>query len=221
MVLPWLAWPRKLGVVSDAELLQAWHAGDRGAGELLFEQHYQSVSRFFRNKVSEPADLVQRTFLACLENIERFRGDASFRTFLFAIATNVLRKHYRAHAGPRGKVELGTVSVEDLEPSPSRIVADTNERRLLLSALRRLSMDDQILLELHYWEQLKITELAEILDTPAGTIKTRMRAARKRLKEHIATLAASPGLVHSTVTRLDEWAAALRHELRSSPPRSE
>lgn len=198
--------------MSDAELLRAWHAGDKNSGEMLFEKHYEGVSRFFRNKVPEPSDLVQRTFLACLENIERFRGDASFRTFLFAIATNVLRKHYRANAGPRGKVDLGIVSVEDLEPSPSRIVASTAEKRLLLLALRRLSVNDQILLELHYWELLKVDELAQVLETPPGTIKTRMRAARKRLKELIGQLAASPGLIESTVTNLDEWADQLREQ---------
>lgn len=203
--------------MTDAELLRAWHGGggggDRSAGEALFERHYESVSRFFRNKVAEPADLVQRTFLACLENIDRFRGDASFRTFLFAIATNVLRKHYRANAGPRGKVDLGSVSIEALEPSPSRIVANTHEKRLLLRALRRLTMDQQILLELYYWEQMKITELAAILELPIGTVKTRMRTARRQLEEHIEVLAAAPGLVNSTVTRLDEWARQLRDQL--------
>ena len=199
--------------MSDAELLRAWHAGDRDAGEALFERHYDGVSRFFRNKVAEPADCVQRTFVACLENIERFRGDASFRTFLFSIATNVLRKHYRARSGPRGKVDLGTVSAEDLNPSPSRVLAGNNEKRLLLRALRRLSVDQQVLLELHYWEHMKITELSQVLDTPPGTIKTRMRTARKRLEQLIAELAEEPGLVQSTMTRLDQWAEELREQL--------
>jgi RNA polymerase sigma-70 factor (ECF subfamily) len=199
--------------VTDSELLRAWHGGDRAAGEALFERHYDSVSRFFRNKVPEPMELVQRTFLACLEQIDRFRGNASFRTFLFAIATNLLRKHYRALAGPRGEVELGTVSVEDLRQSPSRELAVGEEKRLLLHALRRLSVDQQALLELHYWEQLKVGELAEVLGIPVGTVKTRMRAARQRLEALIEELAASPSLGRSTVTRLDEWAEALRGRL--------
>lgn len=175
-------------------------------------RHYESVARFFRNKVAEPADMVQRTFLACVEGIDRFRGDASFRTFLFAIATNVLRKHYRACSGPRGRVDLGTVSAEDLEPSPSRALAERNERRLVRRALRHLPVEEQTLLELHYWEQLKVAELAAVLEIPVGTVKTRMRAARRRLEALIAELAASPGLVESTLSHLDAWAAGLRDE---------
>jgi RNA polymerase sigma-70 factor (ECF subfamily) len=202
-----------LDAMTDAELLRAWHGGDRAAGEALFGRHYDGVSRFFRNKVPEPADLVQRTFLACLEQVERFRGEASFRTFLFAIANNLVRKHYRALAGPRGNVELGTVSAADLQQSPSRELVASEEKRLLLRALRHLPVDQQILLELHYWEQLKMSELAEVLGAPVGTIKTRMRAARHRLEELIAELAGSPSLGHSTVTRLDEWAEGLRERL--------
>lgn len=192
-----------VGDDGDEELLRRWHSGDRCAGEALFERHYDAVSRFFRNKVDEPRDLVQRTFLACLENIEGFRRDASFRTFLFAIANNVLRKHFRARSGPRGKVDLGTVSAADLQPSPSRVVAETNEKRLLLRALRRLSVDQQVLLELHYWEHMKVAELAAVLDLPVGTVKTRMRAARRRLEELLAELTSSPGLLQSTVSELE------------------
>lgn len=207
-----------IGCVTDAELLRAWHGGDRAAGEALFERHYEPVRRFFRNKVREPAELVQRTFIACLEHAERFRGDASFRTFLFAIANNLLRKHYRELAGPRGKVELGTVSAEDLRQSPSRELQVNEEKRLLLRALRRLSIDQQVLLELHYWEELKVSELAEVLGVPVGTVKTRMRVARQRLEALIGELAATPSVGQSTVTRLDEWAEGLRDHLRRPPP---
>ncbi len=194
-------------------MLQAWHDNNRDAGEALFERHYESVLRFFRNKVPEPADLVQRTFLGCLENIDRFGGKASFRTFLFSIANNLLHNHYRARSGPRGKVELGTVSVEDLGLSPSRLLASNDEKRLLLRALRSLTVDQQVLLELHYWEHLTMADLAEVLDLPVGTAKTRIRAARTRLRALLAELAVSPRLLESTETRLEDWADQLRGQL--------
>lgn len=168
--------------------------------------------RFFRDKVSEPADLVQETFLACREHIDRFREEASFRTFLFSIASNVLGKFYRAKAGPRGKVDLGTVSVEDLGESPSRVLAEREERRLLLLALRRLSVEQQTLLELHYWERMTDSELSVVLGLSLGTVKTRKRAARVRLKRIIEELASSPGLAERTLTELGEQAAGQRDE---------
>jgi DNA-directed RNA polymerase specialized sigma24 family protein len=53
---------------TDIELLEAWRGGDRRAGEQLFERHYAAVARFFRNKLEFGVDdLIQRTFLACVE----------------------------------------------------------------------------------------------------------------------------------------------------------
>jgi hypothetical protein len=68
-------------VRADDELLEAWRAGDLSAGNALFARHFDSLCRFFRNKVSgEIDDLIQRTLLACLEGQRSFRGDASFKT---------------------------------------------------------------------------------------------------------------------------------------------
>lgn len=63
-----------------------------------------------------------------------------------------------------------------------------------------------------------MTELAVVLELPVGTVKTRMRAARKRLEELIAELSASPGLIESTLTHLDEWAQGLRDAREDDPP---
>ncbi|MCH9680961.1 MAG: sigma-70 family RNA polymerase sigma factor, partial [Deltaproteobacteria bacterium] len=142
------------------------------------------------------------TFLSLQEHADRFRGDASFRTFLFAIAKNVLLKFFRSGSGPRGKVELGTVSVVDMGQSPSRIVADNERRQLLLTALRHLTLDQQTILELHYWEDMKVAELAAVMELPLGTVKTRMRAARKRLEALIEELAGSAHLLHATLSDL-------------------
>lgn len=188
--------------MTDEELLRAWKAGDKKAGDTLIRRHHDRVHRFFRNKVAEPKDLVQRTFLACLEHIDRFRGEASFLTFLLSIAKRVLYKHLRTLAGPRGRVDMGVDSVEDLQQSPSEVLAKTNQERLLLRAMRSLSVERQVLLELHYWDGLKVAELAQVVELPVGTVKTRMSAARKRLKQFIKELAEEPGLVQSTLSLL-------------------
>ena len=65
---------------SDAELVDAWRAGDRGAGEALFERHYDAVARFFHNKVGDAAsDLIQRAFLArsSCHRLASIRSDTS------------------------------------------------------------------------------------------------------------------------------------------------
>ena len=198
--------PRILGTMEDVELLLAWREGDRAAGQELFERHYPTVERFFRNKVSEPEDLIQQTFVACVEATARFRGDSKFRTFLLGIATNVLRTYYRELHKKRG--EHGSFhesSMVDLGQSPSRIVADREEEQLLLAALRRLPIELQLVLELRYWEHLKHEELAEILGHPRSTINTRLRRARVLLEKHMTHLASSPELLVETVTNLSDW----------------
>jgi RNA polymerase sigma-70 factor (ECF subfamily) len=89
---------------TDADLLRAWADGNKSAGEQLFERHFEAIARFFRNKLTAEAqheDLIQQTFLGCVEARDRFRGDASFRSFLFAIAHNQLGKHWRSRRRDR------------------------------------------------------------------------------------------------------------------------
>lgn len=99
----------------------------RGAGEALFERYYSGIYRFFCNKVNDDvADLVQQTFTACVEGRDRLRQSESFRSYLFAVAHNVLRAHLRArYRGP--ETELESVSARDLSPGPSSLVVHRRE----------------------------------------------------------------------------------------------
>jgi RNA polymerase sigma factor (sigma-70 family) len=196
--------------VDDDALLANWRAGDAAAAEALFERHFDGLYRFFRNKAPSSADdLVQRTLLACFEGRDRFRGECSFRTYLFAVARNQLLAHLaRERAGARLEPERD--SVADGLPSPSSMLQTKREQEVVLHALRRIPIDHQILLELFYWEQQSGPELAEVLGVPEGTIRTRLRRARELLAAQVQALADEPFLVESTLSRLDDWAAALR-----------
>lgn len=195
----------------DEALLEAWRGGDRPAGAQLFARHYDLVVRFFVNKVGveEQADLIQRTFLACVEGRDRVAGDR-FRNYLLGIAFRQLYKHYDRCRGERARLDYGTVSVQDLDPSPSQIVVRHDEQRLLLAALRRIPLEYQVALELAYWEGYTAARLAEVLALPLGTAKTRIRRARQLVEEQLEALADSPDLLQSTRMNLDAWAQGLR-----------
>lgn len=198
-------------MTSDNELLDAWRAGDSRAGEALFDRYFESIRRFYCNKASDSIeDLVQQTFMACLESRDRFRGQSSFRTYLFAIAHNVLYKHFRRKRRKESKVDFGVSSVHDMGDSPTKNLADREEEQLLLSALRRIPLDLQTVLELYYWEKLTAAEIGEIIDAPEGTVRTRIRRAKQLVEAQIAELAQSPEMLQSTVTNLDRWASDLR-----------
>lgn len=211
----------------ERALYLAWCDGDRSAGAALFDRHYEPLARFFHNKVDDAAsgDLVQATFLACTESRDRFRGDASFRTFLFAIAHNLLRKHYRArrhevartapvpaHEADEGP-DFAEVCAADLSTSASSIFRAKEEQRLMLEGLRRIPVECQEVLELHYWERMETAEIAEIIGVPQGTVKTRLQRGRRLLGERLERLEASPDVLRSTLSDLDGWAQGLRDRL--------
>ena len=198
---------------SDAELLYAWRDGDTGAGGELFERHYPPIYRFFRDKVrGELDDLVQQTFARCASSRDRIEDAESFRAFIYGIARNVLREHYKANR--RGEwVDLGADLVVDRGMSPSSAMSQVREHRLLLEALRTIPLDHQIAIELFYWESLSAKEIGVVLGVPLGTAKTRLRTARRVLEGRIRELADSPEVFQSTLDNLTRWSQSLRDYL--------
>ncbi len=196
---------------SDFDLLDAWRAGDASAGSRLFERHFQSIYRFLRGKTrGDAADLVQTVFLACVESRESFRGESSFRTYLYAIARKQLYKSYRdrdPHA------DFGVTSLCDLGPTPSRLVDQRASNRLLLEALRAIPLEFQIALELHYWEHLPAVEIGRVLDLPEGTVRSRLRRGKEALQAKLERLARSPAELETTLASLNDWAEGVRAEL--------
>lgn len=197
--------------MDDQELLSAWRAGDRRAGNTLFTRHFDSVRRFFINKVDGSVeDLVQKTFIACVEGLDRFREAASFRTFIFGIARHLLHEYIRSKR--RAQVlDLDELSLVDLGASPTSILAAHFEAQLLMRALREIPVDLQVILELYYWEEVSGGELGCILGVPEDTARSRLRKARILLKEQMIRL--SSELLPSfdiTLTTIDQWAKSLR-----------
>ena len=203
---------------SDGELLERWRSGDAASGEALFERYYDMVERFFLNKVSSGVqDLVQETFTRCVESRERIRDNERFRMYMFAIAYNVLTGYLRERYRSDRAIDLSEISVCDVAPGPSSVVAHRREHRLLIEALRNIPVDDQVILELHYWEQLTTHQMAEVIGAPVGTVRGRLQRARARLEEVMQRLAESPQDLTSTLARLDDWAAECRERLPYRP----
>ncbi len=203
---------------SDAELLTAWQSGDREAGNALVDRHFDAMTRFFRNKVcseDDVAELVGQTFLGCTSGKDRYRGDAGVRQFLYAIAHNVLRKYIRNRYKRLSEhVDFAAVCIQDVDPaSPSSIIAHKREAQSLVQALREIPVEDQVVLELMYFEGLSGSELASVLGVPEGTVRGRLARGKQRLRDKVAALLArAPGLGNVAVTpeQLDTWAGELR-----------
>lgn len=193
---------------TDFDLLTRWRAGDAAAGNELFERHFDSLQRFFANKApTETADLIQRTLLACVEGRDTFRQEASFRTYLFAIARHELLAYWRRRGAP--ELDASVSNLRDLDPSPSTILARVAEERLLLEALRSVPLDMQIALELFYWEGLSGAEIAGVLEIPEGTVRSRLRRSLALLRERLVDLDTAPYQLASTMANLEGWARSI------------
>ncbi|MCG8420987.1 MAG: sigma-70 family RNA polymerase sigma factor [Proteobacteria bacterium] len=199
---------------SDAELLARWRDGDRSAGAALFERYYDAIERFFANKVSVAVgDLVQDTFRACLEGRDRLNDPQKFRSYLFSIAYNVLRVHIRKKHRNGAAVDMEETSMESLLPGPRSVLARREEERLILQALRSIAVQYQVILELYYWEEVRVKEIARILDIPPGTAGRHLQRARQTLEDKLRELAENPALLSSTLANLEDWARSWQRKL--------
>lgn len=190
---------------ADDELLAAWQAGDNSAAAQLIERYSDDLYRFFVGKVgTETEDLVQQTFLGCLEHGRAHGSMRSFRGFVFGVARHRLIDHFRSRART-SQIDPAVTSLVDVATSPSGRLARDRQERCLLAALRTLPIDAQLVLELYYWQSLTGPELADALDVPEGTARSRLRKAKQRLVEALAHTPESSLNVEDTLTRLADW----------------
>jgi RNA polymerase sigma-70 factor (ECF subfamily) len=201
---------RRMAERSDRDLLTAWGGGDLQAGRALFDRHFDSLHRFFHTKTENGVeDLIQQTLLACVEGRARFRGDSSFRTYMFQVARFQLYAHYRARNRER-EFDCNLLSATELAESPSAALVRQEDARLLLQALRTIPIDAQMVLELWFWEELTGPEIAEVLGIAEPTVRSRLRRALERLREQLEVVAVGTASSLQTDDDLQRWAGRLR-----------
>ena len=198
-----------LGAVDDATLLDAWRSGRRDAGARLVERYYAAVFRFFHGKVPVGIceDLAQQTFEVLCRRAEAFRGEGTFRSYVFGIARRVLLGWARRHRPTRDDAIAG-LAADD--PSPSGLLADREFDQIVAAALRRLDFDDQILIELKDWEGLSQAELAALFEVPQPTVARRLQRARGRLRDGVAALIDAPGPRAEALRNLESCMRSIR-----------
>jgi RNA polymerase sigma-70 factor, ECF subfamily len=166
---------------SDEQLMAAFSRGATAAFEELFARYKQSMFGFFRRRVADreqAEELTQETFLALLRSATHYRPSATFRTYLYAIAFNVLRA-YRRKAAFRAMFS----GRNDREPA----ARDSLDAEIVLrDALSRLERVDREILLLREFEQLSYTEIAELTRLPLNTVRSRLFRARMALREMLA-----------------------------------
>jgi RNA polymerase sigma-70 factor, ECF subfamily len=174
-----------VAVDPDRELIRRYLAGDADAFTTLVHRHEVTVYRLCLRTLGDPedaADATQEALLLVARNLDRFRGDARFSTWLHRIAMNVCFDHLRA---AKRRPVLHRLPDDGPDPEPGPPVADHADAvvgtRDITIALRSIPEDFRIALVLADIQDLPYEEIARILDVPIGTVKSRVHRGRVAL----------------------------------------
>jgi RNA polymerase sigma-70 factor (ECF subfamily) len=173
---------------SDEVLLQLVADGDKDAMRVLFARHNVRVFRFLTRIVGNEAtaeDLLNEVFLEVWRNAGRFEARSQVSTWILAIA------RFKALAAMRRRQhdeldDEASEMMEDTADDPEVAVQKTERSALLQQCLKQLSIAHRQVVDLVYYHEQSIEEVAEIIGVPASTVKTRVFYARKRIAELMA-----------------------------------
>lgn len=191
------------GEVSDEQLLAAFRdQADRSAFEMLVKRYEKELFHYLRSFLKDhqaAEDIFQLAFLTVYRSSHQFQSGRRFRPWLYAIATNRAidlqrsRKNRRcisleasqAAAAERGGGTGGGMGLEvaDSQPAVEQIAASAEEQEMLQKAMDDLPDASRQLLQLAYVQQLKYSDIGEMLDIPVGTVKSRVFYAVRRLRD--------------------------------------
>jgi RNA polymerase sigma-70 factor (ECF subfamily) len=165
---------------SDEELMRAVGTGSEAAFAELFGRYKRQIHGYFGRRMEETAaaeELTQEAFLAVLRGAARYEQRATFRTYLYAIALKLLRAHRRKSVF-RGKF-AGYAKEDAGNGIPDRTEASLWVR----GAVEKLNPMDREILLLREFEELSYDEIAELLQLPLNTVRSRLFRAREALRE--------------------------------------
>jgi len=201
----------------DAHWLACWAQGDQDAGRQLYRRYCDRITDFIARKTDrDVADLVQRTFMQCL-NAAKAR-DAKIdnpRAYLYRVARNELFDHFRAGT-TSDALDPAVTSLAELGPGPASHAVRNQQLQRLLTALRTLPLDDQVAIELHYWEGLTMADVAVVLGVGRSAALSRVHRAREKIRTALEALGATAASAEATVTNFEAWKEKLRSDDASS-----
>ena len=151
---------------------------------------FNSMVHQLRNE-SVAEDVVQEAFLAAFNRLETFQGKSSFYTWLYRIAFNAaitIERRRRPNVSLDAQFEQHSLDVPDTMERPSDNVSRSENVKYFYLALDRLTNEHRAILVLREIDDLSYEEIAETLEMPIGTVRSRLHRARMQLKSELETL---------------------------------
>jgi RNA polymerase sigma-70 factor (ECF subfamily) len=177
--------PGKSESESDSYLVQQCLKGNAQSYRQLYRRHQQRV-RSILHKLCDPScldDLVQEVFLRAWKGLPKFRQTAQFSTWIYRIAWNVASDQRQAAAQRRTQLQSLTEKTATQQEAPD--LMNLHYQDLVQRGLENLSFDHRTILVLHDLEEVPQKEVAQILDIPLGTVKSRLFHARAAMRQFL------------------------------------
>jgi RNA polymerase sigma-70 factor (ECF subfamily) len=156
---------------------------DLRAFEALYRNYHPRLTRFLSNLVRRPQlveEVLNDTMLVVWNRPDSYNGTCRLSTWIFAIA---YRKAMKALRGQDEPIEDPQADNRpSLEAGPDQLLGRSQVQQVLLNAMNQLSADHRAVVDLTYFHEIGYREIAEIMDCPVDTVKTRMFHARRRLR---------------------------------------
>jgi RNA polymerase sigma-70 factor (ECF subfamily) len=166
----------------DRILLERFRSGDARAFESLVRRHERAIFLLavrFVSDAEEARDVAQRAFVQAYQQLAAFRGEASFRTWIYRIASNLALDALRKRGREARLAE--EASVQPVEPARDRL-AQLEEHERLRQAVRLLPPKQRLVVELRVFEELTFREVAEVVGSSEDAAKVNFHHAVRRLR---------------------------------------
>lgn len=185
-----LKWPAMDDEISDESLMQAFADGQADAFETLYARHRSGLFRFLLRQLKQTTlteELFQDVWQRVIAARARYRPDARFSTWLYAIAHNRLNDHWRAQRHrpePPADADLRLANAPSTD-NPERNLSSFEQRRRLQLAIEALPPEQREVLVLRLEQCLSMAEIATITGAGRETVKSRLRYAMDKLRERL------------------------------------
>lgn len=179
----------------DAEIIRRAKEGDWEAREQIFRRYHRRLYNFILPMVhneEDAADITQDVFVRLFETLHTLRADEALTSFLYTIAHNACRDHARRRQRvqfesldtPRPSTddeESAALDVPDLADAPDTALERDELQQRVRQAIETLSPDHRAVIIMHHLQEMEVNDIARILNTRVGTVKSRLARARAEL----------------------------------------
>ena len=178
---------------SDWDWVCKVQGGETDAFEVLVHRHEKTIFNLLYRWLSdynEASDVAQEVFISAYRAIKSFRGESSFSTWLYRIAINQAKNRRKSLLMAQQRTVScaldGTPNLPHPGPDPARQAEQQEIHEQVQQGLNSLKPDDATIILLHDLQDVAYEEIAQILDIPLGTVKSRLHRARQALKARLA-----------------------------------